>query len=548
MKKLLVLISLSLFLLIVQAQNIGYTLKSGEPINLKGSDFVNDVRELGMINGYAYFLFLPFQRTSPNELIFFNQSPFIYKIDLKNNIVKKTELELKADKKDLQFEGVMKLKDKLFVFSSYQNTKEKKHYLFVQNFNPANCELINNAKYIAELDYSGYSKFESTAFNMVSSPDSTKVLIFYSLLTKKNVELRSGINIYDSNINLLWKNDNVTGEFTKGIFEFQQFKIDNKGTVYLLGQHFDDKSNYFDFAQFRSRGFLSNDTYFTDMPNYTFGIYRYTENQTKPEHFPLTIPQKFIRSLNFSLQENDTIFCTGMYSETGKISVKGSFCFDLNLESKTMSKPNTFEINSELLTRDLDPDELKRFKRSIDNNQEWDPYSYSLSEIKTRQNGEKYFIAEQHIEGIRESSSGNGRAAQISIERILINNDLFVVSLNTDNTFKRIDKITKRQFCLNDDKYNSYAVIEKNNALYFLYTVFEQKKALLFNFKIGDSYLTRLDMKGNQIKNVFKHKDDQLPVPVLFHAMQVTDNSLMFGSFTNKLHVKNLIQQVIITE
>ncbi len=142
MKKLLVSISLSLFLLIVQAQNIGYTLKSGEPINLKGSDFVNDVRELGMINGYAYFLFLPFQRTSPNELIFFNQNPFIYKIDLKNNIVKKTELELKADKKDLQFEGVMKLKDKLFVFSSYQNTKEKKHYLFVQNFNPANCELI----------------------------------------------------------------------------------------------------------------------------------------------------------------------------------------------------------------------------------------------------------------------------------------------------------------------------------------------------------------------------------------------------------------------
>lgn len=549
MKKTLILISLTLIISITKSQNVGFTIKSGEIINFKMSDFGSDIRQIGTIGNHAYFLFLPFVTGNSLEINLAGKNPFIYKCDLNNTIVKKTELELINGKKELQFEGILMLRDKIFVFSSFQNSKDKKHYLFVQNFNPNTVELLDNIKLAAELDYSGFSKFNSTIFHIEASPDSTKVLIFYSLLNKKSEELRSGINVYDSNLNTLWKNDNVSATFIKGIFEFSRFKLDNKGVVYLLGQHYADKSNYFDFAQFRTRGFFSNDTYFTDMPNYTFEIYKYAQNQAGTEHYSLTVAKKFIRSMNFLLQDNGSVFCAGLYSEPGKISVAGSFGFDLDIDSKSISNLSTLPLGNDLLTRDLSPEELKRFRRSIDNKQEWDPYDYTLSEIKNRQNGEKYFIAEQHIEGLRKTTASTGSGTVTTITPIYVTNDLFVVNMNKDNTLKRNDKITKRQFWLEENKFNSYAVLEKNNNLYLLYNTFEQKDAFFKKIDIGDSFITRLDVSGKQTKAVIKKKgEDKIPIPVLNNAIAVPGNSIMYGLLTPKGRAKYQFQQVVITE
>ncbi|NVO20198.1 MAG: hypothetical protein HXX13_10880 [Bacteroidetes bacterium] len=549
MKKAFILICLSLYILIAQSQNVGFSVKSGEITNFRMSDYGSDIRQLGTIGNYAYFLFLPFETGNALEINLAGKNPFIYKCDLNNAIVKKTEVELKNGKKELQLEGILILKDKIFVFSSFQNSKDKKHYLFVQNFNPTTLELVDNSKLADELDYSGFSKFNGTLFHIQASPDSSKVLIFYSLMNKKSEELRSGINVYDSDINLLWKNDNVTSEFTKGIFGFSRFKVDNKGVVYLLGQHYEDKSNYYDFAKFKSRGFFSNDTYFTDMPNYTFEMYRYAQNQAGSDHYSLTLSKKFIRSMNFLLQDNGSVFCAGLYSEPGKISVTGSFSFNLDINSKSIVNLSTIDLGNDLITRDLGPDEMRRFRRSIDNKQEWDPYDYALSEIKTRRNGEKYFIAEQHIEGLRTTTSSTGSGVVTTVTPIYVTNDLFVVNMNMDNTIKRNDKITKRQFWLDENKFNSYAVLEKNNTLYFLYNTFEQKDAFFKKIEIGDSFITRLDVNGKQAKGIIKKKgEDKMPIPVLNNALAVPGNSIMYGLLTPKGRAKYQFQQVIITE
>jgi hypothetical protein len=285
------------------------------------------------------------------------------------------------------------------------------------------------------------------------------------------------------------------------------------------------------------------------MPNYTFEIYRYAQNQTEAEHYSLAVPKKFIRSMNFLLQDNGSVYCAGLYSEPGKISVTGSFSFDLDIDSKSISNLSTMELGSDLLTRDLSPDELRRFRRSIDNKQEWDPYDYSLSEIKTRQNGEKYFIAEQHIEGLRTTTSSTGRGVVTTITTIYVTNDLFVVNMNIDNTLKRNDKLTKRQFWLEENKFNSYAVHEKNNNLYFLYNTFEQKDAFFKTIEIGDSFITRLDVNGKQAKSVIRKKgEDKIPIPVLNNAIALPGNSIMYGLLSANGRPKYQFQLVVITE
>jgi hypothetical protein len=516
----------------VKGQNIDFTVKSGEAIKFKMSDFATDIRKLGVINGNAFFLFLPYRSGGGLEISMSGKNHFIGKYDLNNKLIKKTEIELKQNKRDLEFIGVLNVKDQLFVFSSFQNTKDKKHYLFVQNFDPNTVELVNNIKPVAELSYSEYSKSDYTSFWFNVSPDSSKILIYYSLRNNKSGILHSGLKVYGSDFNLVWGKEDATARFSEGIFEFYRVKVDNDGGVYLAGKHFTDKSNYYDAARFSSRGFFSKDTYFTDMPNYTFELYKYTQQAPDPVNYSMAIPGKFIRSVNFSASDKNIITCFGVYAAPGKISVEGSFSFDLDMDSKQISQLFTSDFGKDLLSRGLDANELRRFRRSIDNKQEWDPYDYHLSEMMTRQNGERYFIAEQVLSGYKQVAQMQGGTRIVTLENIYLHNDLFMVSLKSDNQIRRTDKITKRQYWVGTNHFNSYASVEKNNNLYFLYNTFESKDGLFTNVEIGDSYLTRVNMNGDQAKTIFKKKtDDKEPFPLLMTAIKVSDGSLMYGLF-----------------
>ena len=235
------------------------------------------------------------------------------------------------------------------------------------------------------------------------------------------------------------------------------------------------------------------------------------------------------------------------FSDPGKVSVIGSFCFELNMAAQTVENLSTFDFSKEMLTKDLNEQELKRFRRSIDNKQEWDPYSYITGGIKTKQNGDRYFIAEQYLNGIKTEVSGR----VVYYQSIHIHNDLIVVNLNKQNQISRIDKISKRQYWLVDYKYSSYASFEKNNNIYFLFNTFEKKDSFFKNIEISDSYLLKLDENGIQTKAIFKQQkvDEKQPIPLLKNSAQIGDNAIMFGAFP--ISFKNPefeFQQIIITE
>ncbi len=525
MKHLLTLILALSIMVYVNAQEIGFNLKKGKILRDKITERTVDISDLGTINGKAFFLFLPFSAVYSNASIGATDNYFVGKFDSDLNLIKRAEIVLQQDKKDLQCEGILMLKDKLLVFSSFQNSKDKKHYLFVQNLNPETLALMPNSKLIGELDYSGLSKYNNTVFQFEISPDSSKVLVFYTLLNKHNETLRTGMYVFDQDMKMKWKNSNIVAKFSGGVFEYNRFRIDNNGNVYLLGLLYKDRDNYFDAAHFRDRGFFSSDTYFTDKPNYTYQLYRYTDEGKTEDIYTLSLPGKFIRSLNYLPVDGNTILCTGMYASTGKISVEGSFAFNFDLGSKQTNGLSTKELGTELISMGFNPNELNRFKRSISNKQEWDPFVYLLDEIKTKKNGDKYFIAEQYINGTKTEKSGN----TITYSAIHMHNDLFVVTLSSDYQIKRIDKIQKRQYWLNTDCYNSYSNIEKNGNLYFIYNTFESSDAMFKNIELGDSYITRLDGNGKQQKTTFRKKEEKgQPMPLLKTGMQLSENSIIF--------------------
>jgi hypothetical protein len=548
MKKLLSFISFIFIFATTYSQNINFQLKKGEPIRLKISTYVQNSVELGVIGNYAYFLLEPYQEIYKNEISLNSKEYYIYKFDLNNNLIKTTALKLVQDKKELEFEGAIKLQENILIFSSFQNIKDKKHYLFVQNFDPKTGELSNNHKLLAELDYSGYSKFKNTTFKIEVSPDSSKVLIFYTLVNDSNEILRSGINVYDNEINLQWKNDKVTTQFSQGYFEFNKFRINNDGEVFIFGQQYVEILNCWVKAQFRSRDFLTKDSYFVGESSYTYRIYHYSNKTDKVQGYTFELPEKFIRDMSIQASENGNVLCSGVYSKPGKVSVVGTFNFEYNTTTNSIEKISTFEFSKELLSKDLSEEELKRYKSSIANKQEWDPFSYKISDIKTKQNGDKYFVAEQYLNGRKVTTTG-----KMTIDQAIYwYNDLFVVSLDKQNQINKVDKISKRQYYLDQSKFSSYKLIENNNNLYFFFSTFvKAAKKSYYEINILESSIVKLDEKGIQSRAIFKTNDEyKQPLPCLVNSMQISTNSIQFFTFPISMKgARDLIyQQIIIKE
>ena len=178
----------------------------------------------------------------------------------------------------------------------------------------------------------------------------------------------------------------------------------------------------------------------------------------------------------------------------------------------------------------FDEKELTKFRKSIDNKQEWDPFDYQLSDIKSTENGKKYFIAEQNIRGTKVEKSGN----MTTYRSIFLHNDLFVTGLNKDESIGKIQKISKRQYGPTVDYFNSYALLEKDKHLYFAYMEIMKKNTMLKNAEPGNTYLVELSEDGSIRKSVIPEVEAKNRLFLLpGTGMQVWSHELIYSTMTS---------------
>lgn len=169
-----------LFLQSLNGQHYSGTTKSQPPIKEKIKVRSYGYDSIGVIDGKAYFLFLPYQAVYNVKCVGCSRAYYIACFDNEMNLQNKKMLNLTWNNNEMEFEEIMKIGDKLMVILSYQNTKDKKHYLFTRELNPVTLDAEGNPKMIAELDYSGYSKYRKTALVCRISDDQSKVMILYT--------------------------------------------------------------------------------------------------------------------------------------------------------------------------------------------------------------------------------------------------------------------------------------------------------------------------------------------------------------------------------
>ncbi|WP_291855403.1 hypothetical protein [Marinilabilia sp.] len=517
----LLFISATLWL---SAEEIHYNVKSTEVLRDRLLERSAGLKAIGSINDHAYILYQPFTAIYDGSTIGGGKmGHHIGMFDKDVNLVKKTKLNPGPNGRSVDFEGAQVINEKLLVFFSFQNEEKKSHYLFSRSLNPETLELNDDTKMIAELDYSGISKYKRTSVQYELSEDESKIMFFYTVLNRKNEPLRFAVHVYDSELNSIWQNSVAPG-FEEGVFSYQQFRVDNNGDVYLLGTHYADKKNYFDSAKFNDHDFFSKDTYFTDVPNFTYQLYKFSNNGAKEESLDINLDSKFIRSMNFTVINGKTQV-NGVFSDPETISARGAFSFILDVASGEKTEVSTEIFSKDLIEKGFSEKQIKRFRRSIKDKSEYDPFDYIISEVKTLTDGTKYYTAEQFITGTKKEQSGN----QVTYTPIYFYSNVFVVRLNAYNSIKSIEKISKRQYSLATSRYNSFIDFEKDGSLYFIYNTIEKKDGFFKNAEIGETYISKIDDSGNTPEVYKTPESNKAPLMMPATKVELPNHSILYG-------------------
>ena len=140
---------------------------------------------------------------------------------------KSTALDLKFKNKRRDFEDVVTLKGKkMYFLTSFNNQAKKRNYLFAQPLNIDNLRPNPNLTKIAEVPTRNI--YQEGGFRSHISKDTSKILIYAMLPSKKRQPERFSLQVFNEDFNEMWTKE-ITLPFNDDKFSVEEYRVDNEG-------------------------------------------------------------------------------------------------------------------------------------------------------------------------------------------------------------------------------------------------------------------------------------------------------------------------------
>jgi len=171
-------------------------------------------------------------------------SAFLLHYDTAMNLLRSVPLDLSmGDKKDeREVNKIVLLKDKLYVFSVFSDSKEKEYVLYVQDIDKGTLEGKGEARVLQTIDYSTFLWVAEGGVRIEVSPDNSKILVYHIMPAGQSKSGKYGFILYDQDLNVLAEHvkripQNLRG--SKGHkknshFFVEDFQVNNDGDVFFL--------------------------------------------------------------------------------------------------------------------------------------------------------------------------------------------------------------------------------------------------------------------------------------------------------------------------
>ena len=287
--------------------------------------------------------------------------------------------------------------------------------------------LNSDIKILAELDFRDYNIFKVGYLDFDLSGDHSKLLILHQLPNKKNTAERICMHVFDANMNNLWKKE-ITLPYTEDLFGIEDFMIDPKGNVYVLGYKTDKGKNN---------------------SKRIYHILSYSQNKQEID-IPIDLKGKFIEDMQIIIDNDNDILCTGFYSNKGLSSIDGTYFIRINKNTKQVLNEVQNEFSIEFLTLYTSQKEKKKTARKVKNDEDVELKYINLKDVEITDKGEIIMVGEyQTVQSKAYSNLTNKDDLTVYTESNY--NDIVIVKLSNEGKLLWAQKIPKRHKSVYND-------------------------------------------------------------------------------------------------
>ena len=385
--------------------------------------------------------------------------------DNKLNLKRKNSVELKYQKHDLWYRGIVQMNDDFIMFTTYRDKKKKLTYLYSQVLNKKTLT-FSKPKTLIETSYEGYKKRESAAYSFTTSENGKFLLFVTDLPTKKDEADKFGFIVYDTEMNEVWAERDLEVEETEYNFVRYDMQIGNDGKAYLLAKIYDTSRKYK-----------------KDEIDYSFKMMVYSEDgDSEPETFDVSLENRHVTDISFERIDNGNIQVVGFFSEEGR-GQNGVFNLIFDADYDIINEV-TKEFPTEFIVQHSSNKQKKKASKKEAKGKGVEMYSYTIDEIIENNDGTITMIAEQYYMYTTTSTSSDG-STRTTYHYIYGN--IVLVKFDEEGEVDWMELIPKRQHSTNDGGYySSYAFMQLTNGNLVL--VFNDNPKNSFYEKTGKFY------------------------------------------------------------
>jgi hypothetical protein len=486
----------------------GYPFKWAKPIKMGLEDMMTVKEIITTDDGAAYAN----TRWSgiENYYLIPPHADYLYKYNLQGKTIQKVPYKLKTPAGNADMEFVVNLGEKMYFFMSAQNKSTKKHVLYMQTVNKGTAMLNGTPKNVLELNYSGEPNYRPVYYRYSVSPDNSKLAIHCALLKKKEI-IRSLFVVYDSQLNLLWKSNDIVSEGISNPLLVQDFAVNNDGNVFFCGRTL---------AQDKKRSTIKN----FNPQNYVVMMSKDNPNANPVEiEFP---ENTFGLESSIAISPQNEAYCVGAFSKELMANGLGFYVAKINTQDGKIDKLTLDEFGTQLITEGYSQSDAKKIASKIAKNESFENYKFYFDKVQFLKDGSLVLCAAKRYSAIFKTRDGE--------LVIYYNGDIFVGKYSQNLETQFVKKISRSTEIMRYPIWGFHSLLlDENEDIHVFYNLVPSTAFLGVNFlnKATTIHVT-FDKKGeSEWETLHDSKTDKITArPWEMTYINGTDEILLPGS------------------
>lgn len=451
-----------------------------------------DVEPLGQDDQGVYYLAIPYSQVMSGPMMA-DGDFYLFLVNDQAELIRKSPANFMVDGQSAKYEFTQELDGKITVFTSVENKKEKRVSFYALELDKKNLQLTNPKK-VVELSFAHLKKeYERASFKSEPSRDKSKLLISYGLVDDEGSMLTFGYVVLNSAMKEIYKWSGSL-DMSDGVYLFDQFRISNKGDVYLQTRYFANEKAHDKNVKMKKTNALSTTRSMEYQKNYEYRIVKFENNNTKI--IPIPNKEKFYDALDAQITADGNIVLIGFYSPLEEeLMPVGAVCLRVNgktgaVQESTKEFGNAFEMPSDITIKN---NGLAAGK------EQYLKYRFILSDIHFNKSGGYTLIGERNVT--------QTKRAQNTYYTVNHLDDLAVIDVSAAGVVTGVHKVDKSQQAESLQIFNaSYFYTEHNNKRYIAF-------ANMGKGSFQESVLVTLTQDGQQSREVmFSTKDAEVTI------------------------------------